>query len=220
MARPKGSKNKISKKIKTICRICNKEFYGYPSHNRKYCSSKCVYIAQEKGIKKDKPIGERIEKICLQCNEKFIIPFYKSQQIYCSVKCRNISYIGKFCGKNGHTWKGGRIIDQYGYICIAKPKHPYCDGKGYIREHRLVMEKHLGRYLTKKEVVHHLDFNKANNKIENLHLFTDIGKHHSYHLRLQSLVNHSLLGKEFFDNKSYMKEYRLGKRRKKIKVRI
>lgn len=213
MPRPKGSKNKISKKIKSICKICNKEFYGYPSHHRKYCSKKCVFEAMSLGIKKGKPIGKTIEKICPQCNKKFIIPIWKLPQTYCSMGCRNKSYIGKFVGKKSGSWKGGRIIDN-GYICILKPKHPYCNGKGYIQEHRLVMEKHLGRYLTKKEVVHHLDGDKANNKIENLHLFADMGEHHSYHLKLKSLVEHSLLGNDFFDNKAYMKEYR---KRKKVK---
>jgi len=41
------------------------------------------------------------------------------------------------------------------------------DGR-VIREHRHVMEEHLGRKLQPEEVVHHLDENPRNNKIENL----------------------------------------------------
>lgn len=37
-------------------------------------------------------------------------------------------------------------------------------------EHRLVMEKSIGRFLNENEVVHHIDENPRNNSIENLRL--------------------------------------------------
>lgn len=37
-------------------------------------------------------------------------------------------------------------------------------------EHRYIMEQHLGRQLSRNEVVHHKDGNKENNDIENLEL--------------------------------------------------
>lgn len=66
----------------------------------------------------------------------------------------------------------GFIITASGYKLLRKPKHPNADKKGYVREHILVMEKHLGRYLTYDEVVHHIDRNKLNNDISNLQLMT------------------------------------------------
>lgn len=80
-------------------------------------------------------------------------------------------------GDQNPNWHGGRLIDKQGYILIHCPAHPNRDRHGYMREHRLVMEKHLGRYLTRKEVVHHIDDNPQNNVIENLKLYGSNGKH-------------------------------------------
>ena len=78
--------------------------------------------------------------------------------------------------KNGR-WKGGRIIDKDGYVLLKRRDHPNCNRHGYVREHRLVMEKHLGRLLTRKEVVHHKDKKRENNTIENLGLYEKNSDH-------------------------------------------
>jgi len=44
-------------------------------------------------------------------------------------------------------------------------------------EHRLIMAKSLGRILQRVEVVHHIDHNPANNRIENLMLFASNSEH-------------------------------------------
>ena len=64
-------------------------------------------------------------------------------------------------------------------------------GKHYgkpIYEHRMVMEKHLGRSLRRSEIVHHVDGNKDNNSIKNLYLFPSLSKHRSAHCSLESLL--------------------------------
>ena len=88
-------------------------------------------------------------------------------------------------GKKHPAWKGGRRNggEGYGYIRAYCPTHPYCDDRGYILEHRLVMEKHLGRTILPTEVVHHINGIKDDNRIENLMLFSSRGSHTSFELK-------------------------------------
>jgi len=78
--------------------------------------------------------------------------------------------------KNGR-WKGGKFIDTDGYVLIKKPGHPFSNNQGYVREHRLVVEEQIGRYITKKEVVHHINHIKNDNRIENLRLKANQSEH-------------------------------------------
>lgn len=59
-----------------------------------------------------------------------------------------------------------------GYISVYMPNHPQATSDGYVMEHILVMEKAIGRYITREEVVHHKNHKRDDNRIENLELFT------------------------------------------------
>jgi len=111
---------------------------------------------------------------CKACGVKF-------EARRCYTKRGQMKYCSYTCGypnsgsRNGR-WKGGVRIDN-GYIKIYSPNHPLKDSTKYVMKHRLVMEKKLGRYLKRQEVVHHKNHVKTDNKISNLMLFTNHSKH-------------------------------------------
>ncbi len=80
------------------------------------------------------------------------------------------------------------IRENNGYRRIYKPEHPSCmtsdNWKGYIYEHRYVVEIAMGRLLKDDEVVHHLDCNRSNNRIENLLVLSN-----AMHSKLHSWID-------------------------------
>jgi len=84
-------------------------------------------------------------------------------------------------GEDSPQWRGGRVKHGAGYIRIYAPHHPSKAkmGSGYVYEHRLVMEKHIERYLKPWERVHHLNGIPDDNRIENLELLPNQGKHNT-----------------------------------------
>lgn len=84
-------------------------------------------------------------------------------------------------GSAHHNWRGGRIKHSDGYWLVYAPDHPAgANSKGYVLEHRLVMERMLGRYLTPNELVHHINEVKTDNRPENLELMNR-SDHMSHH---------------------------------------
>lgn len=156
--------------IQIQCKQCGKSTLVQPhrfkSGGGKYCSPKCYQESRN-----PPEIRE-----CLIC-KKELKSYVCTKQKYCSLECGNK---GKM--KNRHK--------RAGYIFLYRPEHPRkgtkFNGKsGYIREHILVVEEHLGRYLEEGETVHHVNAKRADNRIENLYLFPSNSAHISYHMRVK-----------------------------------
>ena len=92
----------------------------------------------------------------------------------------NKGKIGYNSGKTHYNWNGGKRTSSQGYLEIKSPNHPFRNKQNYVPEHRLIVEKHLGRYLTKDEVIHHINEIKTDNRIENLRVM-GWGEHSSLH---------------------------------------
>lgn len=124
-----------------------------------------------------------IYQSCLICNKDFYVKkgcIGKSK--YCSRKCLYEFKKGKHffskSGKESPVFKGR--INHKGYINIYSPEHPFKDKHNYVKEHRLVMEKFLGRFLEKTEHIHHMNHTRNDNRIENLMIVTATS-HRKFH---------------------------------------
>ena len=128
------------------------------------------------GRQVNKKSGRYIFTKCKSCGTGRWVYLSNYNQPFFSEMC----FICSRSGSNNNLWKGGTHLTSEGYRMVTCKGHPNADKQGYILEHRLIMEKHVDRLLIVGEVVHHINGNILDNRIENLELMT-IAQHTSHH---------------------------------------
>lgn len=90
--------------------------------------------------------------------------------------------------------------------CVVRASDPdkwYMSKNGYkskrikgklIYQHRLVMQEHLGRELLDTEVVHHINHDPSDNRIENLELIVSHSEHMKQHCSPEKMKSMSIKG--------------------------
>lgn len=157
---------------------------------------------------------------CPICGKKFHMkPFSlkRTKMPCCSKECSKKLRSKRMSGEGNHqyglkgnknaTWESDRRISRYGYVQVRVLDHPFRDKADFVFEHRLVAEKHLltdensvvvdgKRYLSPKYDVHHINFDRKDNRVENLMVLT-----RSEHKKL-----HNALNPNDIDEKGHFKE--------------
>jgi len=97
----------------------------------------------------------------------------------CGLRKRKNSLVCRVCssamqgGAFNGNWAGGKTHHTRGYVMMKAPGHPRAENNsGYVFEHILVVESHIGRYLLPKENVHHVNGVKDDNRVVNLELWS------------------------------------------------
>lgn len=169
MGRP-GTFRKPEAWITLQCPICGTPFERRRSDERAYCSDPCSQKA--KGLKRRR----RVERQCQHCGKAFEVPACRAERqgrgrvsMFCSKACWYDFLRAKpeehpsVRARNG---KFAEAVDHQGYIWV------YVPGRGRVRQHRLVMEREIGRLLEPWETVHHKNGDRSDNRAENLELWT------------------------------------------------
>ena len=79
------------------------------------------------------------------------------------------------------------VFNSEGRAISYAPSHPAADRRGRVRRARLVIEQQIGRLLTRNELAHHINFDVADDRPDNLMVMTR-WSHTVLHHRLRQLA--------------------------------
>lgn len=177
---PRGIKAKWERKETRNCPVCKEYFVAMRDRISNpfpvYCSRSCRFESKRK----------RVDVVCKHCGKDFWVHACRAdnrrrrgtEAQFCSKACKHAYWR---LGNAPLTGTGKPYLSADGYVLVSMPTHPEViarKGRGVrnnrMREHRIVMEEHLGRVLLPNENVHHKHGDRTDNKIENLELWVKI----------------------------------------------
>lgn len=155
--------------LSLICPECGKQFYRQECHAKRTkenrCSRKCNGLARGREWAKH---GHKGGKKSIE-------------------ERRQLS--DAWTGKNNPSWKGGVTYrNRKGNYSNQPIKYVRCPDEfksmsrkdGYVMEHRLKVAQTISRALSRSEVVHHINHDATDNRVENLMLFASNADHKRY----------------------------------------
>lgn len=98
-------------------------------------------------------------------------------------------------GRNHPNWNvtGRQKPNKYGYVFVRRSEK----SNKWMAEHRLIAQMILGRELIPNETIHHINYIKSDNRVDNLYYFPTNGKHASFHCMIDKpklVSNLAILG--------------------------
>lgn len=126
-----------------------------------FIKHKCLDCGLERWVQSKG--GQPASLRCRKCSRAV------SRVVYAGVHARN-----RYINSNGYTMV--RLTADDPYFGMVERVGLSEGISGYVLEHRLIIARQLGRALNRKEVVHHLNGERSDNRPDNLLLLTG-GKH-------------------------------------------
>jgi len=156
-------------------------------NGKKQIRKLCIIRCEECGVEKESRL-DSVQRCRLNRGAKIDL-------------CLSCSLLLKYAGprprgKDNKNFKHGLHNSGYRLLTVD-------DGRKCF-EHQYIMEQELGRRLDKKERVHHIDFDKINNKIFNLYLCNSVGSHSLCHKQMEK-IGYALFGKRIWFDRSSKK---------------
>lgn len=175
-------------KPETVYDWFNGKKVPHPRNQRAVCEmldlpfDKMALTPDQKG---DYPDGMGV---CECCGAEFAT-FCKAFRKHCSRGCASKSQSTRQFGELNPSYKNGRKLRDGGYVQVLVARdHPMAGRGGYALEHRYVMSEHLGRPLARYELVHHINGDRTDNRIENLELCGKDGARHPPGQRMRDVL--------------------------------
>ncbi len=157
--------------IGRVQRRCAVATCELPADGRGLCHGHYKRWRRNGDVEEDVPLGRRRQPdrcTAEGCDRAPHAKTYCATHYKRAVKQGDVRADLAICIVTGEGW----LSHGYWYVPVPEHLRHLTNGDAEIGEHRLVMAEHLGRALVPGEVVHHVNGNRTDNRIENLELWS------------------------------------------------